>query len=91
MGIGRGADIEPLLPMIYQRQVYRPQGLISAVILVDGYIRGTWEMEAGRSETRLDIRLFDAPSTSIQQGIEAEVKRLSAFLNRKVDFTLQQD
>jgi hypothetical protein len=41
--LGLGRDLEPLLPKSYQRRVFRPQGWVSAVVLVDGVIRGVWE------------------------------------------------
>jgi hypothetical protein len=84
MGIGRGPDIEPLLPKAYQRQVYRPQGWISAVVLVDGYVKGIWDYENRGSQTILKVHLFSSPTALIRNGIEAEAERLSAFLNTKV-------
>lgn len=84
MGIGRGADIEPLIPLAYQRQVYRPQGWISAVVLVDGYLKGFWESKNQRSQTIVKVHMFSPLTASIRAGIEAEGERLSAFLNTKV-------
>lgn len=90
MGIGRGADIEPLLPRPYQRIVYRPQGWISAVVLVDGFMKGIWEYKVQRSQTLIKVRLFSSPTTLIQKGIETEAERLSGFLNSKVVLELSK-
>lgn len=79
LGIGR--DREPILPSAYKSQVFRPQGWISAVVLVDGYIRGVWEYKARRAQTTVTVQLFSPPTTSIRQGIEAEAERLGVFLN----------
>jgi hypothetical protein len=84
MGIGRGPDIEPLLPAAYQRQVYRPQGWISAVVLVDGFIKGVWEYKIRRSQTIVKVRMFSSLTASVKRGIESEAERLSAFLNTEV-------
>jgi hypothetical protein len=84
MGIGRGSDIEPLLPKIHYHKVYRPQGWISAVVLFGGRMKGTWEYENGPSQTIIKVRMFSAPTSSIQRGIEAEVERLSHFWRSKV-------
>ena len=84
LGIGRGSGIKTLLPLEYQKLVYRPQGWISAVVLVDGYIKGVWEYKHQRSQTTVRVRMFSLPSTLIKQGIEAETERLSAFLNSKI-------
>ena len=89
LGIGRGSDIEALLPLEYQRQVYRPQGWISAVVLVDGYIKGTWEYKRQRSQTTVKVSMFSSPTASIKQGIEAEIERLSAFWNTTVNLEFE--
>jgi hypothetical protein len=82
LGLGRAG--EPLLPATYKSRVFRPQGWISAVVLVDGYLQGVWETKIRRSQTIGRVHLFSSPTASVQQGIEAEVERLSAFLNTEV-------
>lgn len=84
MGIGRGADIEPILPKAYQRLVYRPQGWVTAVVLEDGYMRGVWEYKNQRAQVQLRVRMFAPPSPGLSRGIEAEAERLSAYWNSKV-------
>jgi hypothetical protein len=75
-GLGRGLELEPLLPKAYQRLVYRPQGWISAAVLVNGYIQGVWQYDIQRSQTVVKVQLFASPTASIQKGIEAEAERL---------------
>jgi hypothetical protein len=82
--LGLGRDIEPLLPNAYKNKVFRPQGWISAVILVDGYMKGVWEYKIRRAQTTVKVRLFSSPTAAIQQGLEAEAERLGAFLNTQV-------
>lgn len=82
--LGLGRDLEPLLPRAYKRQVFRPQGWISAVVLVDGYMKGVWEYKIRRSPTIVKINMFSSPGASVRRGIEAEAERLGAFLNTKV-------
>jgi hypothetical protein len=84
LGLGRGRELEPLLARVHQRLVYRPQGWISAVVLVNGYITGVWEYQTRRSQTTVKVQLFSAPTAVIRQGIEAEAARLGAFLNTEV-------
>ena len=84
MGIGRGAEIEPLLPQVNQRLVYRPQGWISAVVLEDGYMKGVWEYTTRGSQTTVQIGLFSPANTALRQGIQAEAHRLGDFLNTEV-------
>jgi hypothetical protein len=84
--LGDGRDIEPLLPKAHKSQVFRPQGWISAVVLVGGYIKGVWAHKSQRSQTIVKVHMFSPSSltTSVRNGIEAQAERLSAFLNTKV-------
>jgi len=82
--LGLGRDVEPLLPQAYKRLVFRPQGWISAVVLVGGAIRGVWQYTTRRDQTRVQVQMFTSPTTVIKKGIAAEAERLEAFLNTKV-------
>jgi hypothetical protein len=84
MGIGRGAEIEPLIAREHQRLVYRPQGWISAVVLVDGLLKGVWEYKARAAQTVIKAKMFSTPTAAIRSGIETEAQRLSAFWNSKI-------
>jgi hypothetical protein len=80
MGLGRGKDIEPLLGKELQKEVFRPQGWISSVVLVDGFIRGRWEVETHASFATVKVDLFSREPVKIHRLIEAEAGRLSSFL-----------
>jgi DNA glycosylase AlkZ-like len=82
--LGLGRDVGPLLPKVYKSRVFRPQGWISAVVLVDGCINGVWEYKTRGSQTIVKITMFSSPIASIRSGIEAEAERVGAFLNTKV-------
>ena len=82
LGIGR--DIEALPPRAHKIKVCRPQGWISAVVLVDGRIGGVWEHKVGRSQTAVKVRMLSPTSAPVRQGIEAEAERLRAFWKTEV-------
>ena len=82
LGIVR--DRDQLLPREFKSQVYRPQGWISAVVLVDGYMKGVWEHKVGRSQTNVKVRAFSSLPAPVRKGIEAEAERLDAFLTTNV-------
>lgn len=84
MGIGRGKEIEPLISQSFQKQVYRPQGWISAVVLVDGYIKGIWEFKKQPTQATINVTLFEPATPLIRDGIAAEAEHLAKFLNMKV-------
>lgn len=79
-----------LLPEAYKARVYRQQGWISPVILVDGRMEGVWEQDKQRSQIVVKVELFNPPTARIRQGIEAEAQRLGDFLESKVEVTYSQ-
>jgi len=83
-GLGRGLELEPLLPKPYQRLIYRPQGWISAAVLVNGYIKGVWQYEFQRLQTVVKVHMFSSPKGQVREGIQADAERLGAFLNTRV-------
>jgi len=82
--IGTPRDREQLFDGIYKRLIFRLQGWISAVILVNGSIQGVWQSSTRRSQTFVKIRLFCSPTALIQKGIEDEVERLKGFFKTNV-------
>lgn len=81
-GFGRG--LEPLLSSAYEGRVFRPQGWISAVVLIDGYMKGVWDYKIRTSQITVKVEMFSSPTATIKKGIEAEAERLGAFLNTRV-------
>jgi Winged helix DNA-binding domain len=55
--LGLGRDVEPLLPQTYKRLVFRPQGWISAVVLVNGAIQGVWQHTTRRAQTSVQVQM----------------------------------
>lgn len=82
--IGTPREREQLFDGIYKRLIFRLQGWISAVILVNGSIQGVWQYTARHSQTVVKVHLFYSPTALIQKGIEAEVERLSDFFKTNV-------
>jgi len=82
--IGMPRDREQLLDGAYKSLVFRPQGWISAVVLVNGSIQGVWQQTTRGSQTIVKVQLFCPPRTLIQKGIEAAVERLSDFSRTKI-------
>ena len=82
--IGMPRDLEPLLSQIHKSRVFRQQGWITAVILVNGSIQGIWQYTARRLQTVVKVHLFCSLTAVIQKGIEAEVERLRDFFKTNV-------
>lgn len=75
---------EALLPLANMPDVFRTAGWISAVVLVNGQIKGVWDYKVGKQHTDVKVRLFSAPTNLIRNGIEAEAEHLGEFLHSKI-------
>jgi hypothetical protein len=83
--VGISRDCEPVLANEFKSRVYRSQGWISAVVLIDGRIDGTWDYDQGHSTVFLKVDLFQPASDEVKNGIQAEAKRLSEFLGAEIE------
>ena len=84
VGLARGKDLERLFTIDQQKKVYSQQGWVSAVVLVDGYIMGTWEYKVTQSTLTVMVKLFASIPEKAKAGIAEEAHRLGKFLNMKV-------
>jgi hypothetical protein len=82
-------DSEALLAKQHEHHVFRPQGWISAIVLVNGTVRGVWNYATRRSQTVITVRLFTSTTARIKRGIAAEVERLRDFF--KTDVALEYE
>ncbi len=78
-------DREAVLPAASKGRVYRPQGWLSPVLLVDGRIEGVWRHE--RAGDRLAVRLapFGEVPAWVRRGAEAEAERLAGFVGGRAE------
>jgi hypothetical protein len=61
--------------------VYRQQGWISAVLVVDGRIDGVWRFERKGRGVEIEIEPFGAkPAKHVRDAAEAEAERIAAWL-----------
>ena len=74
-----------IMPEAFRGKVYRPQGWISAAVLVGGRIEGVWDTDKKRSQTTVTVEMFTPPTARVKQGIDSEAGRLSKFLDSEVN------
>jgi len=73
-------DAEAVLPAAHRGAVYRPQGWLSPVVLVDGRIVGTWEHEAGGDGLVVRVAPFAPLGAAESDGVREEAERLATVL-----------
>lgn len=68
----------------YADRVYRPQGWLSPVVLVDGHIAGVWSHEAKGDRLEVAVEPFPGLSDRVWPSLTAEAERLAAYLGREL-------
>ena len=84
LGLTRGEHLQRFISQADQKKVFRTQGWVSAVVLVDGFIKGTWEYKPLRSSTSVKVNLFSPAANGIREGVAVEAHRLGKFLNSPI-------
>lgn len=79
--LGAPRDEANILPGEYKDRVYRKQGWISPVLLVDGRMSGVWEREQKGNGVDIKIEPFAELPAWARRAARDEVERLSAFLS----------
>jgi hypothetical protein len=91
VGLARGRDLERLLAIDWQKKVYRPQGWVSAVLLVDGFVKGIWEYKTLRSAISITVELFSPITDHIKECIAMQADRLGKFVNSPIQLEFKQN
>jgi hypothetical protein len=68
------------LPGPFRDRIYRPQGWLSPVLLVDGRMDGVWRHELRGRAVQVTIEPFAGLSSRTRRAVEAEAERVAAFL-----------
>jgi hypothetical protein len=89
--ITAGRDTDAILEPALRPRVYRPQGWISPVLLVDGRMRGVWRHDRKGSRLLVSIEPFTPQPRWVQRAAEAEAERLAAFLDGRLELTWSTD
>lgn len=75
-------------PGFYKR-VFRNQGWISPVVLIDGKIAGAWGYELGRKEIRVGIELFTGAPRSRRDEIKSRAQSLADLFQRALSLSFK--
>jgi hypothetical protein len=78
--IGAARDAAALLDPAEKKRVYRNQGWISPVLLVNGRMEGVWKHERKGKRVTVTIEPFRKLPKWARQDAEAEAERLAGFL-----------
>src|SRR5918997_2836795 len=76
-----------VLPEALKRRVYRSQGWLSPVLLVDGRMEGVWRHERKGGRLIVDIEPFAKQPDWVRRATEVEAEQLSRFLGGELELT----
>jgi hypothetical protein len=83
--IGAARDADALLDPAEKKRVYRNQGWISPVLLVNGRMEGVWKHERKGRRLVVAIEPFGKLPTWARTEVEAEAERLAGFLGGELE------
>jgi hypothetical protein len=72
-------------------RVHRTAGWVTPIVVLDGRVGGTWELENGKGGAgRLVVRPFGRWRGGARKELEPEVDRLSAYLERRLTLEVER-
>jgi len=74
-----------LMPGDFTDRVYRAQGWLSPVLLVDGWMAGVWSHERRGDRVRVRLEPFGELPERVHRAAVAEAERLAAFLGGRLE------
>jgi hypothetical protein len=80
-------DRDAVLPGDQRARVYRPQGWLSPVLLVDGRMAGVWAHEREGDRLVVEIEPFGRLPHAVRAGAEAEAAALADFLGGELQLS----
>jgi hypothetical protein len=76
-----------LMPGPFADRIYRPQGWLSPVLLVDGRMDGVWRSETTARTLAVSVEPFVRVPAWARRAAEEEAERLAAFTGRTLELT----
>jgi hypothetical protein len=77
--------VESVLNPADHDRVHRTAGWVTPIVVVDGRVAGTWEIENGKAGTgTVTVRPFGRLRGGARKELASEVDRIAAFLDRRV-------
>jgi hypothetical protein len=76
-----------LMPGNFKDRVYRPQGWISPVLLVDGRMEGIWQHQRRGDRLFVELEPFVEMPMWVQRAAQREAERLAAYMGATLELT----
>jgi Winged helix DNA-binding domain len=80
--------VDPLMPVDRHADVHRVAGWVSAVVIVDGRVAGTWELPSGK-RGGITVQPFGRWRGGARKELAAEADRIATFLDRPLAVSIE--
>jgi hypothetical protein len=74
-----------LFPAAHKARIFRPQGWISPVLLVDGHVEGVWRHERKNGRLEVGMESFARQPPRVRAGVADEAERLATFFDARLE------
>jgi hypothetical protein len=82
--------VPALLDPKYRQRIYRLQGWVSPVLLVNGHMAGVWKHETKGRTVAVEISPFEKLPRWTRTHIAAEAERLATFIGGDLKLTIER-
>jgi len=76
---------DAVVPTAWLLRVFRPQGRVTPVVLVDGRAVGVWSHDLRAGRVRVEVELLTKLSAMVRKALADEAERFAAFLDRTLE------
>jgi hypothetical protein len=83
------ADWSRILSDVHRKRLATMNGIVPGMLLVDGFVAGSWRLEHGRNRAELLIEPFERLAPDVRADVVDEGQRLLAFAAPDVDGELR--
>jgi hypothetical protein len=83
-------QVPALLDPKHRHRIYRQQGWVSPVLLVNGRMAGIWKYEQRGRTVSVEVEPFDKLPRWTRASIAAEAGRLATFLDGNLELKIQR-
>jgi hypothetical protein len=80
--------VDTVLPDSRHALVHRTAGWVTPIVVVDGRVAGTWEIDGGKAGGDVAVAAFDRWRGGVRKELTAEVDRFAAFLDRPLSLSI---
>jgi hypothetical protein len=87
--ISASPHVSHLLPGDFRQRIYRPQGWLSPVLVIDGRMQGVWSWERRGARVAVEIKPFVKLPKWARQRAEREAHRLAGFMGGRLQLVWQ--